>query len=114
MATLERRREIGLLVARGLSKKQTIRVFLGEALLIIVISFSLGILEGVTVAFGTLKSLMLMFPELADFPLKIPLVFPSKFYLFLTVELTTLILSSIVPAWHLTKKNVAKILRIHH
>lgn len=111
MATLERQREIGLLVARGLSKKQTIKVFLGEALLIILISFSLGILEGVSVIFGTLNSLMMTF---SDFPLKIPLVFPPKFYLFLTVELVTLILSSIFPAWHLTKKNVAKILRIHH
>lgn len=111
MATLERQREAGLLIAQGLNKKQVVKIFLGEILLIVVISFTLGILEGLSITYGLLK---LPISKLTDFPIKTSLVFPTNFYLLLTAGFITLILTSIVPAWHLTRKNIAKILRIHH
>jgi len=114
MATLEREREIGLLIARGISREQAVKIFLGEALLITVISFTLGIAEGLSVTYGVFKSTMPMIPEITDYPIKTPPVFPINFYLLIIVGFTALLLTSIVPAWHLTRKTLAKILRIHH
>ena len=111
MAALERQREVGLLVAKGVSKKQIIKIFLGEIILIVVISFTLGIVEGLSIAYGFLETFMFLGYEL---PFKIPLIIPFELYILLIVGLIASITASIVPAWYITRKRLAEILRIHH
>jgi len=111
MAALERQREIGLLVARGVSRKQIIKIFLGEIILIVVISFALGIVEGISIAYGYLETFMFLGFEL---PFKIPLIIPFELYILLIVGLVASIAASIAPAWYITRKRLAEILRIHH
>jgi len=113
MAALERQREVGLLVARGVDRKQIVKIFLGEILLIVVISFALGIVEGLSIAYGYLKTFMFPLPGF-EIPFKIPLVIPSELYLLLIIGLIASLTASLVPAWYLTKKRIAEVLRIHH
>jgi len=112
MAALEREREIGLLAARGVNKKQVIKVFLGEVILIIVISYLIGIVEGFAVAYGYVKAFM--YPLWLELPFKIPIVVPTSLYLMLIGGLMAFIIASVGPAWYITRKRVAEILRIHH
>jgi len=113
MAALERQREVGLLVARGVNKKQVIKIFLGEIILIVVISFALGIVEGLSIAYGFLKTFMFPLPGF-EIPFKISLVIPFDLYILLIIGLIASITASLVPAWYLTKKRIAEVLRIHH
>lgn len=111
MAALERQREIGLLVAKGASKKQVIKIFLGEIILIVVISFVLGIVEGIAIAYGYLETFMFLGHEL---PFRMPLIIPFELYILLIVGLIASIIASIVPAWYITRRRLAEVLRIHH
>lgn len=113
MAALERQREVGLLIARGVNRKQIIKIFLGEVILIVVISFALGIVEGVSIAYGFLKTFMFPLPGF-EIPFKISLVIPLDLYILLIIGLIASITASLVPAWYLTKKKIAEFLRVHH
>jgi len=109
-SVLERRREIALLTARGLSKKQVIKMFIGETSLIIILSFILGIVEGLSITIGFMSPVFISKPKL---PIKI-IVFPFELCLMLVMGAIIAFLASIIPAWHLTRKEITKILRIHH
>lgn len=109
-SVLERQREIALLTTRGLSKKQAIKIFTGETALIIILSFILGIVEGLSITIGFMSPVFIFKPKL---PIKI-IVFPSELCLMLVMGAIIAFLASIIPAWHLTQKEIAKILRIHH
>ena len=109
-SVLERQREIALLTTRGLSKKQVIKMFIGETALIIILSFILGIVEGLSITIGFMSPVFISKPKL---PIKI-IVFPSELCLMLVMGAIIAFLASIIPAWHLTQKEITKILRIHH
>jgi len=113
MAALERQREVGLLVARGVNRKQVMKIFLGEIILIVAISFALGIIEGLFIAYGFLKTFM--FPLLGmEIPFKVSLVIPFELYTLLIIGLIASIIAALIPAWYLTRKRIAEVLRIHH
>jgi ABC-type lipoprotein release transport system permease subunit len=67
--------------------------------------------EGISIAYGYLETFMFLGFEL---PFKIPLIIPFELYILLIVGLVASIAASIAPAWYITRKRLAEILRIHH
>jgi len=111
VTTLERQREFGLLKVRGVSNKQILKMMLAESMLIIAVSFPLGILEGIAVAYGFLRTFVLLGTEV---PFKIPLVIPVQLYILLSVGSVVFLLSFLVPSYYLTQKGVLETLKIRH
>ncbi len=111
VTTLERQREFGLLKVRGVSNKQILKMMLAESMLIIAVSFPLGILEGIAVAYGFLRTFVLLGTEV---PFKIPLVIPVQLYILLSVGSVVFLLSFLVSSYYLTQKGVLETLKIRH
>ena len=109
--TLERRREFGLLKVRGVSRNQIIKMMLAESILTITVSFTLGMLEGIAVAYGFLRTFAFLGTEV---PFKIPLVIPSELYILLGIGSIMFLLSFLIPSYYLTQKRVAEALKIYH
>jgi len=109
---LEREREIGLLIVRGVTRKQIVKAVFGEAMLIIVVSFALSIVRGLSIAYEFCQ--FVAPPEMAIFFTKPQLTIPFQVYTTLGAGLTMFLLTSLITTWYVTRKNLAKILRIYH
>jgi len=109
---LEREREIGLLIVRGMTRKQIVKMVFGETLLMIMVSSLLGIVGGLLIAYGFY--LLLIPPEMKIFFINEPIVIPRELYVILSLGITTFLATSLISAWCATRKSLAKILRIYH
>ena len=117
MAVYERKREIALLIAKGASRKSILGMIAGEAFLITLVAFGLGILAALVYSYGFLVATLNMFmfqQEIYEFPpgyaMSIPLYLPVT----LIIAFIAFILSALIPAWIITRKPLAEELRIHH
>jgi len=117
MAVYERKREIALLIAKGASRKSILGMIAGEAFLITLVAFGLGILVALVYSYGFLVATLNMFmfqQEIYEFPpgyaMSVPLYLPVT----LIIAFIAFILSALIPAWIITRKPLAEELRIHH
>jgi len=112
MSVLERRREIGLLSVRGMSKRQITKIFLGEAVLVFLISFIISILSGFSIVYGLLSlSASMVLGEV--FPVKVFFTVPFELYILFIISFIFFIMASTIPVQYLARKKTAEILRVH-
>ena len=97
--------EIGVLRARGASRRQFLKALFGESLAIIIISTLVGLLTGVATARGILN----MFAWVSPIRPRL-LATPKLFYLVLGA-LASLVVSTLVPAWLYARRTVVETIR---
>jgi len=112
MTVMERMREIDLFSVRGISKGQIAKIFLGEMILIVLISFVISILGGFSIVYGLLS----LFASLVlgkVLPVKAFFAVPFELYILFIISLILFIAASIIPVRYLTRKKTIEILRVH-
>lgn len=118
LAIYERRREIALLIAKGASKRNILGMIAGEAFLITLIAFGLGILVALIYSYGTLVASLNMIgmfqQEFYEYPSGYLMTIPPYLLPTLIVAFIVFIVSSLIPVWLVTKKPISEELRIHH
>ena len=97
--------EIGVLRARGASRRQFLRALFGESLAIIVVSTLIGLLTGVATAKGILN----LFAWLS--PIRPRLLATPKLAYLVLGALASLVASTLVPAWLYARKTVVETVR---
>jgi len=109
---LEREKEVGLLIVRGMTRKQIVKMVFGEALLMIMVSSLLGIVGGLSIAYGFY---LLFVPlEMRIFFINEPIAIPCELYVILSLGIVTFLVASLTSAWYVVRRNLAKMLRICH
>lgn len=105
----ERKREVSIMNARGLSFKQLVTMLLTENLSIVVFSAALGIVVGLIVVRGNVaaSNAMLAYSLVAH-----RIVFPLDAIILLSTCLILVFASTIIPVILLTKKYISKVERI--
>lgn len=112
MSVLERRREIGLLSVRGMSKRQITKIFLGEAVLVFLISSIISILSGFSIVYGLLSlPASMVLGEV--FPVKVFFTVPFELYILFIISFIFFIMALTIPVQYLARKKTAEILRVH-
>ncbi len=117
ISVYERRREIALLVTRGAAFIQILGAFLGEAFLIVVLGFGLGLLVATVYSYGFLVGMLQptwigALPY--DFPPGYAIVIPHYLIYALVFGFLAFLLFSVIPLILLSKKTISDELRIHH
>lgn len=117
MIMLERKKEIGIMLANGMSQSKILRLFLLEGIIVGVIGSGIGWIFGVFVVnYYQRKGIPL--PEMTDFGMNFP--FTEKIYAFLDIKRTIIfftlgviiaILATIYPAYKASKLNPVEIIR---
>lgn len=103
---LERRREIGVLRAFGVSRRQILMVFVGEAFLLSLIGFAVGLATGLSLTYYMITSL----PTSSLAPLSFTLPWETVGYALIACVLAAFV-SSLYPAYKLSKLKVTEALR---
>ncbi len=120
MNALERRREIALLLARGASRRNILSTFLAESFLITVISLIIAFLVGIGFAISfSLPSSFTFDPITGDLvfyelPPELCLVIGIETIAFVFLGILLLSVVSVLPAYIVSKRNIAETLRVHH
>ena len=78
----------------------------------ILIALLLGLTGGFSTAYGFY--LLSIPPEMVIFFIKSPISISLQPYMFLGLGLITFLVASLISACYATRRNLAKILRIHH
>jgi len=117
VSVLERRREIALLIVKGASKKEIFGMMIGEAFIITVLAYGLGILVALAYAYGFLVGTLsfgAFTQEVYEFPPGYAMSIPVYLPLVLIIAFIAFLLSALIPTWYVTRRNLASELRIHH
>jgi putative ABC transport system permease protein len=100
MTVAERTREIGLLRALGVSKRQVIRLVLGEALLLALVGSSLGVAFGFFLAIPLTRT---MESGLRGIPVSRFVIPPQGLALSVFVGTVVTLGAALLPAWHASR-----------
>jgi putative ABC transport system permease protein len=103
----ERKREIGLLSAMGLSRRQNFTIIAGEALLLAIIGTAVGFASGLGLSFFTLHSIQWW----SSLPAPTLVVSPLTIVSAIAVITVSAVLSSVYPANRVMKLDVVEALR---
>jgi len=117
MAILERRREIALLMAKGATRGSILGMIVGEALLITLLSFGLGLLVALAYSYGFLVGMMnfgVFMQEVYELPPGYSMTIPVSLILTLIGAFVAFLLSALIPATIVSRRNLADQLRIRH
>ena len=120
----ERRRELALLRVRGFLREKIAKMLLGESLLIILISLSVGLpiamlivaswISGTTMVLPYLKQYLIVTGQY-EYPKEWALlVVPSSLIMYLTLVLVCFTLSYIIPYLIISRNPLPEEVRIHH
>jgi len=117
MTAVERRREIALLKVRGFSNAQIVLTFLAEALIIALLAIVLGFPIGVGYALQSLPQTYNLDPITGEvivyqLPPEMGIVIPSTTLLFFVIVILGMLISAIIPAYLVAKRNIASEIRI--
>lgn len=120
MATsiIERRREIALLRVRGASQKDLLGMIIGEAAIITILGYLLGIALALAFTYGS-STMSISAPQLfmgvsVEFPPGYIMTIPRSLYLIIGVAFIAFLLSAIIPLLKVVRSDISQELRIAH
>ncbi|MEX0569620.1 MAG: FtsX-like permease family protein [Candidatus Njordarchaeota archaeon] len=115
---LERRKEIALLRVRGASKKEIVGIIGGEALIITILGYFIGLIVSLAYSYGMLVSMNTIFYTFMgiyiEFPPGYALRIPIDLFIVLGVAFVLFIFSAILPLFFVFKEDISEELRIRH
>ncbi|MGQ4833626.1 MAG: ABC transporter permease [Candidatus Asgardarchaeia archaeon] len=108
MAVVERRKEFGILIARGTSPSQIIQLLLAESFVLMLVSVSIGVISGVASGFGwanyaSTLSFITVFTEV---------VVPNEVYYLIFGGIIAFIIATLIPAYIASKTNIREALHL--
>jgi putative ABC transport system permease protein len=103
----ERKREIGLLFAVGLDRRQNFVIIAGEALLLSLIGTAVGFVSGFGLAFFTVQSIQWW----SSIPAPSLVVSPLTLATAVAIITVSAVFSSVYPAHHVSKLNIVDAIR---
>ena len=101
MAVIERKREIGILIAKGISPRQLVGYLLGEGIIMLVLSLGIGALAGYATGVGF--TIFMRSGVGIVYPIKMQIVLPFELYIFLLSSLTAFLVAMLIPAYIATR-----------
>lgn len=110
MSVIERKREIGILISKGIAPSQLIKYLLGEGIVMLVISFSIGIFAGYAIGVGYTSGQP--FIALISSPIKMHLIIPTETYTFLGVSLISFLVAMLIPGFIATRVKPYDVLKM--
>jgi len=112
----DRRREIALLRSKGASRSQILRLILSEVIVINLIAFSFGLVNGLIYSYAMLSPpiYLLYGGKNIDLPNGYLMTLSLNIPLFVILSFSTIILASIIPVLTNLRRKISEELRIHH
>ncbi|MGQ4892353.1 MAG: ABC transporter permease [Candidatus Njordarchaeia archaeon] len=117
VALYERKKEIGIMYARGFSKRQIALIILGESFLISIISLLIGLTSAIAYSVGTMMSTQLMAftTQHFEYPEGYLLAIPPYLLPFVVTILFIFTFSALLPLYSLFKREaLIEELRVRH
>ncbi|MCR8433311.1 MAG: ABC transporter permease [Crenarchaeota archaeon] len=114
----ERRREIALLRVRGASLRELLGMVLGEAAIITILGYVLGLVLAMVFTYGYLTMAFSAFYIISGAPVEFPpgyiMTIPQGLYLIIGLAFAAFLLSASIPLLVIAKEDISKELRITH
>jgi len=118
MAILERKREIALLIAKGASYRNILGEVTGEAFLIVLIGFGLGIFIAIAYSYGllvgSLNFAVVFTQQVFELPPGYGMTIPGFLPYVLGLSIVLFIISALIPALIIMRKPIVNELRVRH
>ena len=118
MAILERKREIALLIAKGASSRNILGEVGGEAFLIVLIGFGLGIIIALAYSYGilvgSLNFAVIFTQQVFELPPGYGMCIPEFLSYVLGLSIVLFIVSALIPALIIMRKPIVDELRVRH
>jgi len=115
---LERRREIALFRVRGASRSEILGIIGGEALIITILGYVVGLIVSIAYSYGMLVSMSTLSYTLmgiyVEFPPGYMIRIPLSLFLVLGFAFMMFILSAILPLFLIFREDISEELRVRH
>lgn len=110
IAVIERKREIGILISRGISQFQLVKYLFNEGIVVIIIALIAGIITSYATYIGFMFTLG--YPGTIILPIQIHQIVPLETYIFMGIALISSIIAMLLPAYKATKIKPSEVLKI--
>ena len=108
MSVIERRKEFGILIAKGTSSLQIMFILLAESLILMLISVTIGVITGVAAGYGwaTFAS------TFAFITVQTEVVIPVEVYYLIFGGFASFIIATLIPAYIASRTNIREALHL--
>ncbi len=109
MAVIERQKEFGIMIARGASASQIIRLLLAESTIIMIVSVVIGAITGFAAGYG-ISTYINTISIIQMVPVRV--VIPFTAYYIVIGSIIAFFIATIIPAYLASKTNIREVLHL--